>query len=205
VLQGGTAVFTVLAGPNHPLVPLAYRWIRGGAAFVTSSVPWLVLSNVQASASIRCAITNLATGLGGVNSTTVQLTVLPDFDGDGMADLWEIQYGFNTNSLADSLLDSDGDGMSNRDEYVAGTNPTDSSSLLKLSLTTTNSGVLEFTAQTNVAYRVQYRTNLTTAPWNTVTDLAPQSVVRPVQVNTPKPPPERERYYQVIVPPLVIP
>jgi hypothetical protein len=205
VLQGGTALFTLVAGPNHPLVPLAYRWIRGGAAFLTSSVPYLVLTNCQASLSIRCAVTNLATGLGGINSATVQLTVLPDNDGDGMADAWEIQYGFGTNSAADAFLDLDGDGMINRDEYVAGTDPTDPLSVMKLSLTTTNAALLQFAAQPNITYRVEYRTNLTTTLWNTLTDITAQSLVRTVQVNVPTPPPERQRYYRVAVPALVLP
>jgi hypothetical protein len=205
VLQGGTAVFRLLAGPNHPLVPLAYRWIRGGASYFTSSVPYLVLSNCQISTSIRCAVTNLATGLGGLNSATVQLTVLPDNDGDGMADAWEVRYGLNTNDVSDALLDLDGDGMSNRDEYVAGTDPTDATSVLRLSLTTTNAQLLQFVSQSNVAYRVEYRTNLTSALWNTLTDLAAQSLVRTVQVNAPNPPPERERFYRVNVPAPVIP
>ncbi len=201
VLQGGTAVFSVLAGPNHPLVPLSYRWIRAGAPYVTSSVPVLVLTNCQTSLSIRCAVTNLSTGLGGINSSTVQLTVLADNDGDGMADTWEVQHGFNTNSTTDASLDLDGDGMSNRDEYLAGTNPTDPLSLLKLSLTTTTAALLEFVAQSNLGYRVEYRTNLTSAPWNTVTNIAPQTMVRTTQVVAPNPPgSERGWFYRVGVP-----
>ena len=53
----------------------------------------------------------MATGLGGLNSQTVNLTVLADNDGDGAADLWEALYGMNTNNAADALLDPDGDRM----------------------------------------------------------------------------------------------
>ena len=56
------------------------------------------------------------------------------FDRAGMADDWEILHGFDTNNVADAALDSDGDGMSNRDEYNAGTNPTNAASLLKLQM-----------------------------------------------------------------------
>jgi hypothetical protein len=205
VLEGGRVVFTALATPNHPLAPLTYRWIRNGVGIQTSTVPILVLTNVQIPIPnpipLRCAVTNLATGAGGVNSTNVQLTVLADFDRDGMADAWEVQYGFNTNSVADAGLDSDGDGMSNRDEYIAGTNPTNALSVLKLVLTATNSAVLEFVAQPNIAYTVQYRTNLSSALWNTLTNVPASVVTGTVQVNTPNPLPERERYYRIVTPP----
>jgi len=207
VLQGGTAVFSALATPNHPLAPLYYRWIRNGVGVQTSTVPMIVFTNVQLGipnpVPIRCAVTNLASGVGGVNSFTVNMTVLADFDRDGMADSWEALYGFNTNSVADATLDLDGDGMINRDEYGAGTNPTDPSSLLKLTFTTTNAAVLEFVAQVNLNYAVQYRTNLSTALWNNLTNIGTQSTVRAVQVNVPQPSPERERYYRIATPPPV--
>ena len=177
--------------------------MRSGASLRTNPAsPYKASSESRA---IRCAVTNLATGLGGLNSSTVNLTVLPDNDGDGMADAWEARYGFSANDAADALLDLDGDGMSNRDEYVAGTDPTDATSVLRLSLTTTNAQSLQFVSQSNVAYRIEYRTNLASAPWNTVTDFAPQSLVRTVQVAAPNPPPERERFYRVSVPAPVIP
>jgi hypothetical protein len=164
-------------------------------------VPFLVFTNVQAGGTIRVALTNLSTGLGGQNSANAQLTVLPDNDGDGIADLWEVQYGLNTNALADGAQDLDGDGMSNRDEYVAGTDPTDPTSVLRIAMTDTNKTRLEFVAQTNVSYTVQYRTNLTTGNWITWTNILPvQSQVRTIQVNSPNPPPESVRFYRIITP-----
>ena len=202
VAQGGTAVFSVMATGAPPLF---YRWIRNGVGIQTSTVPVLVLTNVQLGTPnpipIRCAATNLATGVGGVNSLTVNLLVHPDFDGDGAGDPWEAQYGFNTNSSVDGALDFDGDGMSNRDEYVAGTNPTNALSVLKLTLSTTPGGMLEFVAQSNLSYSVQYRTNLSLAVWTSLTNAPGQlSLVRTVLVNAPYPAPEIERYYRVVTP-----
>jgi hypothetical protein len=119
-----------------------------------------------------------------------------------MADWWETNYpGFSTNNSADAALDFDGDGMINRDEYVAGTNPTNALSLLKLALTTTtNAAVLEFEAQTNISYTVQWRTSLSSALWSNLTSITAQTFVRTVQVNAPNPPPEVERYYRVATP-----
>jgi hypothetical protein len=145
----------------------------------------------------------MSTGLGGVSSTNASLIVLADFDQDGMADVWETQYGFNTNNLADASLDFDGDGMNNRDEYIAGTDPVDPLSLLKLTLTTISSGLsgLEFVAQSNIAYTIQYRVNLTLAPWNKLTNIGAQSQVRTMQVDAPNLPAPAERFYRVVTPP----
>jgi len=203
VLQGGTATFTAVA-TGAP--PIWYRWLRAGSAVVTNSTGVLVLTNVQANANIRVLATNLASGASGVNMNPaggVLLTMLPDFDRDGMADWWETNYPglFATNNAADATLDYDDDGMINRDEYVAGTNPTNALSLLKLFVSDPGATAMEFVAQTNVGYTVQWRTNLTAAPWMTLTNVPPQpSQVRTISVSAPNPPPGDERYYRVVTP-----
>jgi hypothetical protein len=46
-----------------------------------------------------------------------------DDDGDGMADQWELDYGFDPLDPADAHMDADSDGLSNRAEHDAGTDP----------------------------------------------------------------------------------
>jgi len=75
----------------------------------------------------------------------VESTLL-DSDGDGIPDVWMLQYfGHPTGQAADKSRasdDADGDGVSNLNEYLAGTNPTNATSFLHLtSLTVTTSGV----------------------------------------------------------------
>lgn len=52
-----------------------------------------------------------------------------DDDQDGMADSWELQYGLNT-ATNDAADDPDHDGADNREEFVAGTHPGDTNSVL---------------------------------------------------------------------------
>ncbi|MBI5962707.1 MAG: hypothetical protein HY863_04470 [Chloroflexi bacterium] len=46
-----------------------------------------------------------------------------DTDHDGMSDLWEQAWGFNSNDTSDSYEDNDGDGYSNIEEFLNSTNP----------------------------------------------------------------------------------
>jgi hypothetical protein len=197
VLQGGNATFSVVA-TGAP--PLWYRWLRNSSPVLTSTVPNITFFNVQASGTVRVIVTNNALP-SGVSSAIVSLTMIPDFDGDGVADSWEVLYGMNTNNAADALADFDGDGMNNRDEYLAGTNPTNAASALKIFLTTTNATLLNFVAQSNVAYAVQFRPSLASNSWINFTSFGAQSLTRTAQFSVPNPPPEPARFYRVIIPP----
>jgi hypothetical protein len=195
VVQGGTAYFTCLATGAPPIF---YRWIRSGQPYLTNTTGILMLPNVQASLvnGIRVNVVNAAPG--SVNSASVSLLVQPDFDADGVGDPWEARYGFNTNNLDDGALDFDGDGMSNHDEYVAGTNPTNELSVLKLIQTGPDSTVLQFVAETNTVYTLQTRTNLSAAVWSPVTNIFATTQQRTIQIPVVTPP--KEGYYRVVTP-----
>ena len=119
-----------------------------------------------------------------------------DSDADGMPDSWEQQY-FGTLSR-NGLGDFDGDGASDRDEYLAGTDPTQSSSVLRLVITGTNPTVLQFTGVAGKAYTVESKNNLDDPSWapvgnvpagsaglKQVTDAAPHPAHRFYRVRTP--------------------
>ncbi len=86
-----------------------------------------------------------------------------DTDGDGLEDSWEITFfGDLSKSGTD---DTDGDGMTNAQEQAAGTDPTDSTSALKIvSFSKSgNSFNVGWTSQTGKTYQVQISPDLTTA------------------------------------------
>jgi hypothetical protein len=198
ILQGGTVRFTAIA-TGAP--PIWYRWLSNAVGILTNDTGVLVLTNVQSSHYIRVTATNLASGPFGVAGINVPLTVLADADRDGMADQWETNYpGFSTNNAGDALLDFDGDGLNNREEYIAATDPTDPGSVLRITIGLTNGGVLQFVAQSNIAYSVEYRTNLNSATWNHLTNINGQLQTRVVPIAVPDPR-MGEHYYRVVTPP----
>jgi PKD repeat protein len=77
-------------------------------------------------------------GGSGTNTQVNYITVLTPFQA------WQIQYfGSTTNPAAAANADPDGDGQNNLAEFLAGTNPTNNASGLRItSVTTQGSGVL---------------------------------------------------------------
>ena len=139
---------------------------------------------------------------------------LVDSDGDGIPDAWELQYGFDPNNIADAGLDPDGDTTSNLGEYVAGTNPTNATSVLKVhsvipSPDNVQPAYVRFYAYSNATYTVEYRKNMNdSSNWKKVGDVPAETFERWVLVpdqgatnsaasltNT-----VSDRYYRVIAP-----
>jgi hypothetical protein len=93
---------------------------------------------------------------------------------------WLASYGLPSNGSAD-YLDSDNDGMNNWQEYLAGTNPTNASSVFKITSAQAVSGtqlVVRWSSVSNRLYDVTRATNLVTGigafvPVPGATNLAP--------------------------------
>jgi len=106
-----------------------------------------------------------STDLGGnsrIRGGTVDMGAY-EFQSPGslLSHAWAQQYGLATDGSADHA-DADQDGMDNWQEWVAGTNPTNSLSVLKvLSLSNSSPGVkLTWQSVTNRSYYIQRATNL---------------------------------------------
>ncbi len=150
-VDGATIAFTARNGLISNLV------YDGYPAFTTYKLPWATALNGRfptnvllptvdydlrltkpgySNLVIQSAVTGLTAG------TVVDLGnrwLSPvDANGNGIADAWETLY-FGAGTNVNPMADADGDGVNNLAEYLAGTNPTNAQSALKLSKATAGS------------------------------------------------------------------
>lgn len=98
---------------------------------------------------------------------TYKLSSTADTDGDGILDSWEIaQFGNLTTATATS--DTDGDGSSDRSEFLAGTDPKDPASSLRITsvVRSANGDVtLTWPSTAGKTYRLTTSTTLQSGSW----------------------------------------
>jgi hypothetical protein len=210
-VAGGSITLSATAVGN-PL-PLTFRWRLNSASFsnlvVNGTDAFLTVTNLQPTAATNqfyfaVAVTNLA-GSSPLSSNAV-ITVLADTDGDGMPDEWELANSLSPANSADAAVDSDGDGLPNGLEYLAGTNPLDAQSYLKLqSITwagTPRSALLRFAACPGKTYTVLRRDSADGEAWSPLFDVPAASSNRVVEVRdvTSGAPGQTARFYRLATP-----
>ena len=97
--------------------------------------------------------------------------MVPDFNFDGLDDRFQRQYfALFTAPEAGPGVDPDGDGFNNQAEYLAGTNPTNALSLLKIEGVTldTRGSTITWQSVAGKAYRIWSRRDVAKDPWQTV-------------------------------------
>jgi hypothetical protein len=205
VSQGGAATLSVTATGT---APLAYQWYLNNAPLSTatdSSLP-LTPADVSQAGIYQVVVTN---SVGMVASAPAVLKVIgPDSDGDGIPDSWMMQYFGHPTGLASDHSraqdDADGDGMSNLQEYLAGTNPLDSQSSLRLRTQGINPATerpqLAFTAVAGIGYTLQFSDNLASGIWTKLRDFPEDPTTRTILVNDPGAANSPARFYRLVSP-----
>ncbi|MDF7826267.1 hypothetical protein P4B35_19725 [Pontiellaceae bacterium B12227] len=114
-------------------------------------------------------------GGGTKKITSVRLTTvsaLGDASGDGVPDWWLIENDLDP--LVDrTLVDTDIDGYTDADEYICGTDPKNSNSFLRVSISpvlVSNSVSINFVSSSNRLYAVEVSDNLLSNDWNDATN-----------------------------------
>ena len=171
---GGTATFQVTAGGS---TPLRYQWSYNGAAIANATNTTHTIVNLQTNHAGEYSVI-VANTLGThASSKALLIVTTPDTDGDGLPDWWEDAHQLNKLDAADASLDSDGDGLTNLQEYLAGTDPKDSKSGLRLIVTPNELGVLlEFNAIPGHDYVLQHSETLEPGSWKTLKTIQSSSV-----------------------------
>lgn len=196
VEQGSHAAFTVVASGSGN----TFQWRRNGAPIPGATGPSLALPEVQQSQAGSYSVIITNTG-GSVTSNNANLVVtFTDTDGDGMQDAWEIAHGLNPNSNADAGLDSDGDGATNLEEFLAGTDPRDGTSVMRLFVSPAYSGGhdLSFLARSQKSYSIRYKNDLRDSAWIKLQDVPPAVGTRSITLEDPFI--GAQRFYQLVTP-----
>ena len=198
----GTVVNAVDSSQSYDVLSgtsMATPHVVGAVAFAAMNFP---AENVSQRIQRVLANVDTVAGLKGkvVTGGRLNLLRIVDTDRNGLPDWWEQAY-FSRLLGTDANADADHDGASNLAEWVAGTNPTNAASCLRLlapSASTANGIVLRWPSVAGKTYRLERATNLL-AGFNAVvrsnisatapTNSEPDTVILPA--NT--------RYYRIMV------
>jgi len=147
-------------------------------------------------------VTNLANISPNGVFAAFDIITIADTDRDGMSDAFEIAYGLNTNNVNDAAGDLDGDTMTNLEESLAGTDPSNASSYLRVDNSRLpGATVLQVAAVSNRTYSVQFTDELHptgASAWSKAADIVARETNRletlTVTNSTPR------RFWRVVLP-----
>lgn len=213
---------TIVLGPVSQEVPVGSRvtlsaqytgwpppftnvWQFGSLGVVTNANPsftsffTLTAPSNVATQQYRFVIRSLSQP-GGVASGFARIITQADTDGDGVPDAWENAYGLAAADPGDRADDADGDGLSNWEEYVAGTDPTNALSFLRIERVT-NAPLatrIEFLLISNRTYSVEFTDDLSAGEWFKLADVPARTNTGPASVRDPVA--ATNRLYRLVTP-----
>jgi predicted outer membrane repeat protein len=152
-------VFVNLVGGDFHQQPIS-RTINGGLIlYVTNTVMGVITNDFDGNPRIVGGAVDVGAYEYQGSNSGVPYPPIP----------WLRQYGLSTDGSAD-FIDTDGDGMNNWQEWIAGTNPTNAVSLLKmLSVSNSPAGATVFwQSSPQVTYYIQSTTNPGVQPFTSI-------------------------------------
>ena len=204
VTLGSSATLRVAASGS---APLAFQWYFNDATLPGATNSSLALSGLDATkAGTYQAIVTNNVGTAVSQSATLIVSGV-DTDGDGIPDSWMMQhFGHPTGLSIDRSRaqdDADGDGMTNFQEYLAGTDPLDPQSCLRVvaqRIAGTGQPQFSFTAVAGIDYTLQYCDHLGSGLWLKLNDVPADPTMRIVTLNDPGAASAPTRFYRVVTP-----
>jgi len=171
------------------------------AAILPAGSTGVLVSNLSASFAYDFRVraeNTLASDYAAITQST------PAGIGDGIPGWWRYQYFGNGLSLTPTSAygaNPDGDDLTNAQEYAAGTNPTTSSSTLKITQlqASGNDMLISFPSVTGKPYRLERSDTLQSGSWTTVQD----NIVgtgNTVQVPDAGGALQSKRFYRIVIP-----
>jgi hypothetical protein len=160
-------------------------------ASATARVAWI---HVGPPATYFVRVSGFACFTTGTYTLAVSEQPFADADHDGVPDVWEVVYFGATNQPpAGSSGDYDHDGVPNIDEFLAGTDPTNGNSCLRMTGVGVTNGPhsIVWTVAPFRTYAVEVSTNLAGGGWSplgTVTNLGDVGTLRYDDPTQPSPP-----------------